>query len=158
MRRLGAALLLSFSALAFASCSQSAEGESCEIENGNDDCEEGLICRGPWEINSKEPVCCPRPPTKPSSSACEPKLNHHTPDPSVDAAPIPPGDGSSSGGSGGTSGAGGTAGAAGSAGAAGAAGSGGTAGAPSDGGPSDASVGDAASDANTDAPSDAKPG
>lgn len=155
MRRLGAALLFSFlTPLAFTSCSQSAEGESCEIENGNDDCEEGLICRGPWEVNSKEPVCCPRPPTKPSSSACEPKLNHHTPDPSVDAAPIPPGD-SSAGGSGGTSGAGGTAGAS------GAAGSGGTAGAagsPSDAGPTDSSTGDAASDAKNDAPSDAKPG
>lgn len=155
MRRLGALLVFSlFAPLAFASCSSSAEGESCEIENGNDDCEEGLICRGPWEVNSKEPVCCPRPPTKPSSSSCEPKLNHHQPDPSVDASPIPPGDGSSSGGSGGSSGAGGTAGAAGNAGAAGSGGTAGAAGSAGDAGPSDA-AGDAIVDA---APSDAKPG
>lgn len=157
MRRLTAALLFSFVApLAFASCSHSAEGETCEVENGNDDCDEGLICRGPWEVNSKEPVCCPRPPAKPSSSSCEPKLQHHTPDPTVDASPIPPGDGSSSGGSGGTSGAGGTAGAAGSGGSSGAAGGGGTAGAAGSAG--DAGNTDAASDAKTDSPSDAKPG
>jgi hypothetical protein len=151
MRRLGALVVFSFFApLAFASCSHSAEGESCEVENGNDDCDEGLICRGPWEINSKEPVCCPRPPAKPSSSACEPKLDHHTPDPSVDASPIPPGDGSS-GGSGGTSGAGGTAGGGGTAGAAG------SAGAAGDAGPNDAAS-DAPSDAKADSPSDAKPG
>jgi uncharacterized membrane protein YgcG len=144
MRRLGAIVVLAFlSPLAFASCSHSAEGESCELENGNDDCDEGLICRGPWEVSSKEPVCCPRPPAKPSSSSCEPKLQHHTPDPGVDAAPIPPGDGSS-GGSGGTSGAGGSSGGGGSAGAAGGGGASGAAGSPSD--------------AGSDAPSDAKPG
>lgn len=118
-------------ALGFGACSDAAEGESCDLANGNDDCEQGLVCRGPWEVSSSEAVCCPAPPAKPGVSACQPKVKKdHEPDPSVDAAVIPPGTG-------------GTAGAAGSG---GAAGSDGSAGADS---------GDAAQEASSDAPAEA---
>jgi hypothetical protein len=128
-RTLGRWLALGAVLALFAACGKSGEGESCVLANGNDDCDDGLVCRGSWEVASKKPVCCPRPPAKPTTSACEPKIEHFTPDPSVDAAPIPPGtggggnDGSAgTGGTGGSSGTGGSAGTSGD-GAAGAAGS-----------------------------------
>ena len=128
---LGAALAL------FVACGKAGEGESCDIGSGNDDCDDGLVCRGSWEVASKEAVCCPRPPAKPSTGACEPKVMKFEPDPTVDASPIPPGTGGAdSGGSGGTGGGvDGSAGAAGSPGVDGSAdASGGTAGATADSG------------------------
>ncbi len=136
--------------LAFVSCSKASEGESCDLASGNTDCEDGLVCLGPWEISANQSVCCPRPPAGPSTSACEPRLSKHEPDPYVDAAPIPPGDGSAggSGGVGGSAGGGGTAGIAGSAGAAGVSGGGGAAGSGGSAGSSgsDAGATDAALD------------
>jgi len=136
-------------------CSDAAEGESCDLANGNDDCEEGLICRGPWDIASKEAVCCPAPPAKPSVGACGPKVKSYEPDPSVDAAPIPPGTGGSSG-TGGTGGSGGddagdgAAGTAGSDGAAGSDAGDGAAGSDAGDGAAGSDAGDAAADASGD--------
>lgn len=112
-------------------CSDASEGEGCDLANGNDDCDEGLICRGAWEVRASGSVCCPAPPAKPSASACQPEVESYEPDPSVDSPPIAPG-------TGGTSGAGGAGGASGSGGAAG----------------GDASTGDAA-DATGDGATDA---
>ena len=109
-------------------CSDASEGDGCDLANGNDDCDEGLICRGAWEVRASGSVCCPAPPAKPSASACQPEVETYEPDPSVDSPPIAPG----------TGGAGGTGGAAGSGGAAG----------------GDASTGDAA-DATGDGATDA---
>ena len=89
----GFALLLGLAG----ACGHSAEGESCDLENGNTDCEDGLICRSGYEVKAGKSVCCPRPPTKPSTSACETKHEGYEPDPSVDAAPIPPGTGGTGG-------------------------------------------------------------
>ncbi len=135
-------------ALVVACSSLAEEGESCDRANGNADCEEGLVCLSEVDIVATRSVCCPRPPAKPSSSACEPELEHHLPDPSIDASYGAGGTGT--GGTGGVGGGGGTggtpsdaaidgdaaagaAGQAGGAGASGAAGSGGTTDAGSDG-------------------------
>lgn len=91
--------------------SKSAEGESCELANGDDDCESGLVCRASFEVAASESVCCPRPPARPGSKACGPAISDFEPDPTVDAATVP-----SSGGSGGTGGTGGSGGVSGDAG------------------------------------------
>jgi hypothetical protein len=81
----------------------SEEGEACDRDNGNSDCESGLICRGEWEVRAKESVCCPPPPAKPGVDACKPQIEHAHPDPAIDASYAAGG----SGGSGGSSGTGG---------------------------------------------------
>ena len=82
-------------------CSDASEGEGCDLANGNDDCDEGLICRGAWEVRASGSVCCPAPPAQPSASACQPEVESYEPDPSVD---------SGAGGAGGAAGSGGAAG------------------------------------------------
>jgi hypothetical protein len=55
-------------------CSNQAEGERCDFENGNDDCQEGLVC-----VESRELVqgvnqgdrCCPVDRTKATHPACK---------------------------------------------------------------------------------------
>jgi hypothetical protein len=97
-------LLVAVALGAFGGCAGSAEeGEACDRDNGNADCESGLICRGEWEIRAKESVCCPAPPAKPSVDACKPQIEHAHPDPTVDAS-------YGAGGAGGTPGSGGSAG------------------------------------------------
>ena len=143
-RALRALVLAALVSLPFVACSGLAEeGEACDRANGNSDCENGLVCRGEWEVMADEAVCCPRPPAKPSSSACKPEIEHQHPDPSIDA----------SYGAGGT-GTGGTAGSAGQAGSGGSAGAGGGAGAGGSEAGADADS-DAAADAAPDVASDA---
>ncbi len=127
-------------------CGKSAEGDSCDRGNGNDDCDQGLVCRPAFEVRASESVCCPRPPAKPTTSACQPAITEFDPDPSVDAA-------TSSGGGGNTGGTGGTGGAAGAAGSGGLAGAAGSAGAAGNDAGSDAAA-DAADDGATDAAGD----
>ncbi|MCA9597412.1 MAG: hypothetical protein KC776_29060 [Myxococcales bacterium] len=128
LRTLASALAIGL--VAATGCGRSEEGESCDRANGNDDCAAGLVCRAGFEVKAGDSVCCPRPPAKPSTNACQPAVSTFDPDPSVDAAVA-------SGGSGGTGG---------SAGQAGAAGSGGVSGA------------DAGTDASADAEADAEAG
>ncbi len=126
------AVLGAFALAPMTACSSlSEEGESCDRANGNDDCENGLVCRPEWEIQATESVCCPRPPAKPSSASCDPEIDHYVPDPSID----------------------------GSFGAGGAGGAGGSAGSSGDSG-TDASdaASDAETDAATDASSDGAAG
>ena len=152
-RRRAHGFILAISLAVLGACGDKSEGESCDLGNGNGDCESGLVCRGAWEIKASKDTCCPRPPAKPSTDACQPKLGKFEPDPSVDAAVIPPGTGGGSGGTGGSGGAGGGAGSGGSAGtdgSAGGAGKDGSSGAAGTGGSAGGDAGNDASDGATE--------
>jgi hypothetical protein len=54
-------------------CSKQGEGERCDLNNVDLDCETGLVCRGEAELSIVGrgfAVCCPRPPLDPSVDAC----------------------------------------------------------------------------------------
>ncbi len=60
--RIPAALLgLSLVVLASApfACSSQGEGQRCNVDNGNDDCEEGLVCTSSRELGGNADICCP---------------------------------------------------------------------------------------------------
>lgn len=40
-------------------CSRQAEGDRCDSQNGNADCEDGLVCRTAGSLNAPSDVCCP---------------------------------------------------------------------------------------------------
>ncbi|MCU0657315.1 MAG: hypothetical protein MUF64_19270 [Polyangiaceae bacterium] len=110
-----AALLLTSPLLAPA-CSRQAEGDRCDRNSGDSDCEDGLVCTN---IGASIALCCPPQGQTVNVPACIPGLVNTT-----------GGSGGSSGSSGqsGTSGQSGAAGEAGSAGASGEAGTAGAAG------------------------------
>lgn len=54
----------------FAACSQQGEGERCTIENGNDDCGEGLVCTSAEQLGGNADICCP--PSGSEEPACIP--------------------------------------------------------------------------------------
>ncbi len=51
-------LSLSFAWVPFA-CSSQAEGQRCNIDNGNDDCDEGLVCTSSRDLGGNADICCP---------------------------------------------------------------------------------------------------
>ncbi len=122
-------------------CNGGAEGAPCNRAKSNDDCNAGLVCTSNIEIAASTPRCCPRPPNRPTTSACAPAGKDFHPDAGV--TPI-----GGSGGSGGTAGSGGASGSGGTAGSdaggagtggvggsdAGSAGAGGSGGSPADAG------------------------
>lgn len=40
-------------------CSGQGEGERCEHKNGNDDCQEGLVCKSSKDLGGNADICCP---------------------------------------------------------------------------------------------------
>ena len=140
------ALFLAFAATAPACSSGASEGRSCDRANGNNDCASGLVCRAAIDIAASSSRCCPRPPGKPSVSACGPAVKDFQPDPSVP----PYGNSGGNPGSGGNAGTGGAAGSGGHAGAGGTAGNGGT-----DAGSGGTDAGSAGTGGNAGSPSDA---
>lgn len=46
-------------------CSNQAEGDRCDSQNGNDDCEDGLVC------TPGKNICCPVPPNAPTTPGCQ---------------------------------------------------------------------------------------
>jgi len=85
---LGGSLLLGCSLLL--SCSKQAEGERCDINNGNLDCENGLVCVGEDEISvtgTGFALCCPL--TEPTADACRANMSL-PPEPDAGTTPLPP--------------------------------------------------------------------
>ena len=60
---LSAALLVASFSVFYLACGKQGEGERCDVANGYDDCQDGLIClaRG---------VCCPGPGVQATASDC----------------------------------------------------------------------------------------
>ncbi len=58
----------------FMACSNNAEGERCEKDSdnfGNDDCQDGLVCKPANELNNASSArCCPPDPTKATVDVC----------------------------------------------------------------------------------------
>jgi hypothetical protein len=56
----------------FTACSNQGEGEFCDMNNGSDDCQSGLVCeKAPGITAAVNPTrCCPIPPAQPTTSAC----------------------------------------------------------------------------------------
>lgn len=80
-------LLAAFTAVGVPSCGSASEGESCDRSNRDGDCEEGLICREAFEVRAGKSVCCPRPPARPSVSACLPAVASFEPDAAAGGGP-----------------------------------------------------------------------
>jgi hypothetical protein len=40
-------------------CSSQSEGQRCNVDNGNDDCESGLECKSSRELGGNADICCP---------------------------------------------------------------------------------------------------
>lgn len=59
LRYVLAAAWIVVAALAFPACSNQAEGERCDVNNNNDDCQEGLICKPSTELGGSADICCP---------------------------------------------------------------------------------------------------
>lgn len=71
-------------------CSKQAEGERCDINNGNLDCETGLVCAGEEEISITGRgvgLCCPI--TNPTVDACRADTSF-PPEPDAGLPPAPP--------------------------------------------------------------------
>lgn len=69
MRGLARSLLAGFSVVAVCAvfvgaCSNQAEGERCEAANGNDDCQDGLVC------DPNKSICCPVDPRQATTPGC----------------------------------------------------------------------------------------
>jgi hypothetical protein len=45
--------------LSLVGCPSQNEGERCNIENGNDDCAEGLVCKSSRDLGGNADICCP---------------------------------------------------------------------------------------------------
>ena len=70
--------------LVVAACSDEGEGQPCDPRagnNGNDDCQSGLICK---QQAGGSPRCCPSDPSQATTSECK------LPSGGVDASPNPP--------------------------------------------------------------------
>jgi hypothetical protein len=51
--------LAALAALSLLGCPTQGEGERCNIENGNDDCAEGLLCKSSRDLGGNADICCP---------------------------------------------------------------------------------------------------
>jgi hypothetical protein len=51
--------LAASAALSLFGCPTQGEGDRCNIENGNDDCAEGLLCKSSRELGGNADICCP---------------------------------------------------------------------------------------------------
>ena len=118
---LGCSLALGAGLLGFLlpACGKQGEGQRCDVANGNDDCEDGLVCTKKKDLGTLSDICCPPAGVPASDLACAGGLK-------TDAGAG--GSGGSGGAAGGHGGSGGAAGHGGSGGAAGHGGSGGAAG------------------------------
>jgi hypothetical protein len=59
--------------LVLSACSNSAEGERCQVNNNNDDCADGLVCLASSQVNpsyNSSDRCCPVDRTTASHPAC----------------------------------------------------------------------------------------
>jgi len=83
--RLGFSLVATLALAAFAgACSNQGEGERCDKDNGNLDCQSGLICR---RIGAaKYDLCCPTADQTPSVPACSNVVVETVPDAAVEAS------------------------------------------------------------------------
>lgn len=94
-------LALAAAVLAAASCSSQGQGDRCDVNNGDSDCESGLVCTplsvlpGLNETTLNAAICCPPPGTNTSSTidACSRSSRavtdsgtSSTPDAAADAA------------------------------------------------------------------------
>jgi len=67
-------LALAAAVLAAASCSNQGQGDRCDVNNGDSDCESGLVCTplsvlpGLNDTSSNAAICCPPPGTNTSST------------------------------------------------------------------------------------------
>jgi hypothetical protein len=65
------AAFAAFAAIVTAACTNSREGERCDVKNGNDDCAEGLKCMRAGELsNVTSDRCCPVDTTTATAPAC----------------------------------------------------------------------------------------
>jgi hypothetical protein len=68
------AVALAAAVLAAASCSNQGQGDRCDVNNGDSDCESGLVCTplsvlpGLNETTLNAAICCPPPGTNTSST------------------------------------------------------------------------------------------
>jgi hypothetical protein len=51
-------------------CANQVEGDRCDRDNLNADCEEGLICKQVYVTGNYHYICCPVPPAPVSAAAC----------------------------------------------------------------------------------------
>lgn len=74
---------------ALAACSNQAEGERCEIDNGNDDCQDGLVCTPIANQNGAR--CCPPDRAQATTGVCQQQVQVPNGDaePSADTGPSP---------------------------------------------------------------------
>jgi hypothetical protein len=85
-----ALLGLGVAVLGQAGCSNQSEGQRCSVENGNDDCQDGLICKSKDLLNgAQDSLCCPADSKAAVAPACRPPSQTTTP-------PAPTGDASTS--------------------------------------------------------------
>jgi hypothetical protein len=64
---------LGFVALLYAAvpgCGNEGEGQQCSVDNGNDDCETGLLCTDHNTLHTQVDICCPA--ANPTNPACIP--------------------------------------------------------------------------------------
>ncbi len=59
-------------AVVVSACSNEGEGEPCSQQNGNNDCNDGLVCVPPVNprATNAPSVCCPAPPAQGTQPAC----------------------------------------------------------------------------------------
>ncbi len=85
-------------ALVCLACSKQAEGERCDTNSDNLDCESGLVCRGSDQLSiagTGIALCCPQDGVPPSVDACRAGTElpmdplPPEPDPVPDALPVP---------------------------------------------------------------------
>ena len=73
-------------------CSKQGEGERCDINNGDIDCDTGLICVGQDQISitgTGVALCCPL--TDPTVDACRANMSlPPEPDAGIPPPPVPP--------------------------------------------------------------------
>ena len=76
--RLPRLFILSCLAL-LAACSKQGEGERCDLNSGNLDCETGLVCRSADQLSISGTrgvaLCCPQDGVEPSVNACRAGAN-----------------------------------------------------------------------------------
>ncbi len=69
-------------------CSNQSEGQRCSIDNNNDDCQDGLICKSKDLLNgAQDSLCCPADSKAAVAPACRPPSQATTtPTPTGDAS------------------------------------------------------------------------
>lgn len=55
----GSAIVLA-TGLVASSCADGGEGDACSTLNGNDDCQDGLVCKDKDNVHYTHDVCCPQ--------------------------------------------------------------------------------------------------